>query len=252
MRGQPNVKGRGVDEPGGTRDRRAVTPAIVVSGVFVAACAVFAIAFVSARGGLQMPIAASQPAVAAASGGPEATAALTPSPVPPTPPVAPSVPPATPSPSLAPTVQPAPPTVVPSAEPASPIPTLQPGDPLLALPSCGEHLSCRRYVVVRGDTLSGIISRYRLDIDVVQALNPGHLLDPSLIVTNELLYLGRSPLARLDPCPNGEPCAIYVVQPGDTISQIAARYLLTTDALLAANPGLPRPIQPGQEIKLPV
>jgi nucleoid-associated protein YgaU len=240
-----------VDEEGGTRDRRAVTPAIVISGVFVAACAVFAVSFVSARGGLQMPIAASHPPVDVGSASLEPPAASNPSPVPPSPTIEPSSPPASPTPTITPTVQPPPPTVVPSSRPPSPIPTLAPGDPLLALSPCGDHPACRRYVVVRGDTLSGIISRFRLDIDVLQALNPGHLLDPSLIVTNELLYLGRSPLARLDPCPSGERCAIYVVQPGDTLSQIAARYLLTTDAILEANPGLPRPIRPGQEIKLP-
>jgi nucleoid-associated protein YgaU len=241
-----------VDDPGGARDRRTVTPAIVVSSVFVAACAVFAIAFVSARGGLQMPIAATQPPVAHASPGPTTAPELPPPLVTPAPTVAPSLPPVTAPASVVPTEPPPPTVLAPSPEPGSPIPTLEPGDPLLALPPCGEHVSCRRYVVVHGDTLSGIISRYRLDIDVVQALNPGHLLDPSLIVTNELLYLGRSALARLDPCPSGEACAIYVVQPGDTISQIAARYLMTMDAILEANPGLPRPIQPGQEIKFPI
>jgi LysM repeat protein len=107
------------------------------------------------------------------------------------------------------------------------------------------------YTVARNDTLSGIISRYRLDIDVLEALNPGRLANPGLIVTGQVLYLGRDPLARLDPCPNGEACALYVVQPGDSLAEIAARYLLTRDAILEANPGLPRPIQAGQVIKLP-
>jgi nucleoid-associated protein YgaU len=229
-----------------------VTPAIVISGVFLAACAVFAIAFVGARGGLQMPVAASHrpvavgselptagsPSLAVASPASSPAASIGPTLAPPT------LPPATPAPTIVP-----PPTAAPTAPAAGP--TLAPGDPLLTLPPCGTHLACREYRVVRGDTLSGIISRYRLDIDVLQALNPGHLLDPSLIVTNQLIYLGRDPLARLDPCPGGEACAIYVVQSGDTVSGIAARYLLTTDAILAANPGLPRPIQPGQEIRLP-
>jgi hypothetical protein len=152
-------------------------------------------------------------------------------------------------PSLVPTFAP---TSLPTNEPPFAVPTLAPGDPLLALPGCPDHQACVEYTVAHNDTLSSIISRYRLDIDVVKALNPGRLSNPSLIVTGELLYLGRSPFARLDPCRGGEACVIYVVQPGDTISQIAARYLLTSDAILAANPGLPRPIRPGQEIKLPV
>ena len=66
-----------------------------------------------------------------------------------------------------------------------------------------------------------------------------------------MLYLGRDPLARLDPCPNGEACALYVVQPGDSIAEVADRYLMTRAAILEANPGLPRPIVAGQVLKLP-
>jgi LysM repeat protein len=239
-----------VDDPGGARDRRTVTPAIVVSSVFVAACAVFAIAFVSARGGLQMPIAATQPPVAIVSMEPTELPQTTvpASTVAPT--IATTTPPASiPPPTVAPTIVP-PPTPAPSAA-TSPVPTLAPGDLLLALPACLEHPACRQYTIARGDTLSSIISRYRLDIDVLQALNPGGLSNPSLIVTGHVLFLGRSQFALLEPCTNGAACVVYVVRSGDTISQIAARYLLTSDAVLAANPGLPRPIVPGQEIKLP-
>jgi hypothetical protein len=232
------------------RDRRTVTPAIVVSAVFVAACAVFAIAFVGARGGLQMPIAATDAPVAVASEEPiEPTEAplVTEPPATPAPPTLP--------PTAAPTVAPPPPTVAPTVAPTPvptfAIPTLEPGDPLLALEECDDRPGCFEYIVVRGDTLSGIISRYLLDIDVLEALNPGRLSDPSLVVVGQLLYLGRDPLARLEPCPNGEACALYVVQAGDSIAEIADRYLLTREQVLDANPGLPRPIQPGQVIKLP-
>jgi hypothetical protein len=233
-----------VEDPSAAPDRRGLTPAIVASAVFTAACAVFAIAFVGARGGLQLPVAATDPPVAIAS-------------------VVPSVPPVTPSPALptaAPTNAPTPiPTTAPTAAatpqptplPTFAVPTLEPGDPLFVLAECPGHPGCFEYIVVRGDTLSGIISRYLLDFDVLEALNPGRLSDPSLVVVGQVLYLGRDPMARLDPCPNGEPCALYVVQPGDSLAEIADRYLLTSDAILAANPGLPRPIQAGQVIKLP-
>jgi LysM repeat protein len=167
---------------------------------------------------------------------------------PPTP--APLTPAPTPTSTVAPSAVP-PPTAEPSVAPTFAPPTLEPGDPLLALPACAGHPACRVYTVNRGDTLSGIISRYLLDIDVLEALNPGRLTDPGLIVTGQELYLGRDPLARLDPCPNGEACALYVVEAGDSIAEIAARYLLTRDAILEANPGLPRPILEGQVLKLP-
>jgi hypothetical protein len=239
-----------LDDATAPRDRRTVTPAIVVSAVFVAACAVFAIAFIGARGGLQMPVAATDPPVAVASD----------EPVEPTePPVATQPPatigPPTAAPTIVPTVAPPEPTVAPTVAPTPvptfAIPTLRPGDPLRVLDECDDHPGCFEYIVVRGDTLSGIISRYLLDIDVLEALNPGRLTDPSLVVVGQLLYLGRDPLARLDPCPNGEACALYVVQAGDSIAELAARYLMTREQILDANPGLPRPIQPDQVIKLP-
>ena len=228
-----------------------MTPAIVVSAVFLAACAVFAIAFIGARGGLQMPIAATDPPVAVASDEPvEATEP----PVVTQPPA--TIGPPTAAPTPVPTVAPTPeptlaPSVAPTPVPTFAIPTLRPGDPLLVLDECDDHPGCFEYIVVRGDTLSGIISRYLLDIDVLEALNPGRLTDPSLVVVGQLLYLGRDPLARLDPCPDGEACALYVVQAGDSIAEVAGRYLLTREQILEANPGLPRPIQPGQLIKLP-
>ena len=238
-----------MEDPRAAPDRRTFTPAVVASAIFVAACAVFAIAFVGARGGLQMPLAASEPPVAVA----------TDEPVQPTDPPIVTAPPATLAPptivpTAAPSVAPPPtaaPTVAPTPVPTFAIPTLQPGDPLLVLEECEDHPGCFEYFVVRGDSLSGIISRYLLDIDILEALNPDRLTDPSLIVVGQLLYLGRDPLARLDPCPNGEACALYVVQPGDSIAEIADRYLLTREQILDANPGLPRPIQPDQVIKLP-
>ena len=251
-----------MEDPTALRDRRTFTPAIVASSIFTAACAVFAIAFVSARGGLQLPVAASQPPVAAAS----ATASVDPIAVPTiepgpsllasSPPTAlPTPPPTLPPPSLPPTLlpesSPTPPIVTPAPPTPFVPPTLEPGDPLLALGECEGHPGCFEYVVVRGDTLSGIISDYLLDIDILEALNPGRLSDPSLIVVGQLLYLGRDPLARLEPCPDGEACALYVVRAGETINQLAARYLLTREAILEANPGMPRPIEPGQVIRLP-
>jgi hypothetical protein len=242
-----------VDDSGAARDRRTVTPAILASGAFLAACAVFAVAFVGARGGLEMPVAATNAPVAAASEEPPDQTEPPPSALP-TETSLVTAPPITAAPSLAPTVGPTivpPPTPTPTARPTSAVPTLQPGDPLRALPECHGHPGCVVYTIARFDTLSGIISRYLLDIDVLEALNPGQLSDPGLIRTGHILYLGRDPLARLDPCPSGEACALYVVQSGDSIGEIAARYLMTREAILEANPGLPRPIVEGQVIRLP-
>lgn len=223
------------------RERRVMTPAVIASALFVAACATFAISFVAARGGLHLVPGATPPPVAVATT--EPTLLPTPQPLPsPEPTVAPTAPPATPVPTLTPTLTP---TQAPFA-----LPTMKPGDPLLALDQCPGHPSCFIYIVQRSDTFNRILNRYDLKEAVILALNP-KLDDPSLIVVGQTLYLGRDRFARLDPCPNGERCFLYVVVKGDSVKDIAARYGITEDAIFAANPTMPHPIVPGLVLKLP-
>lgn len=239
LRGQP-------DQPE-HRERRILTPAVLASALFVAACATFAISFVAARGGLQMPVASTPPPVAVAST--EPTILPTPEPLTsPEPSLAPTEPPPTLEPSLEPTV---PPTLPPPSEPAGfALPSLPPGDPLLKLDQCPNHPVCFIYIVQRNDTMSRILNRYDLDLDVILALNP-QITDPSIIVVNRKMYLGRDRFARLDYCPNGERCFLYVVVSGDSLKDIAERYAITVEAIRGANPGMQIPIQPDQVIKLP-
>ena len=219
-------------------ERRILTPAVLAAALFAAACATFAISFVAARGGLQLPAAATPPPVARASS--EPTHLSTPEPLS-TP--QPSLPPSTPVPTLE-------PTLAPTAPPAFALPTLKPGDPLLDLDQCRDHPVCFIYIVQRGDTINKILNRYDLKLEVIQALNP-KLKDPSLIVVGQTLYLGRDRFARLDPCPNGERCFLYTVVKGDAVKDIAARYGITTDDILEANPTMPHPIVPDLVLKLP-
>jgi hypothetical protein len=221
------------------RERRILTPAVLASALFVAACATFAISFVAARGGLQLPIAATPPPVAIATA--EPTVVPTPGPL--STPAPSGAPPATPPPTLA-------PTPPPTQPPGFALPTLKPSDPLLDLEQCPNHPVCFQYVVQRGDTMNRILNRYNLNLDVVLALNP-KLDDPSLIVVGHTLYLGRSRFARLDPCPNGERCFLYVVIKGDSVKDIAATYGITEDAIFDANPTMPHPIVPDLVLKLP-
>jgi hypothetical protein len=218
----------------GQRQRRTLTPAVLASVVFVAACATFAITFVAARGGLQLPVGLTPPPVAIASS--EPTLEATPGPLP------------TPEPTVAASVAPIP-TAAPTVPPFA-LPTLKPNDPLLALEQCPGHPACFLYVVRRNDTMNRILNRYNLDVEVVLALNP-KLQDPSLIVVGQTLYLGRDRFARLDPCPNGERCFLYVVVRGDSVKDIAARYGITAQSILDANPTMPHPIVPHLVLKLP-
>ena len=221
------------------RERRTLTPAVVSAALFAAACATFAATFVAARGGLQLPVAATPPPVAVASA--EPTVLPPPEPL------------SSPAPSAG-TVEPSPiPTVEPTAPATTPpfaLPTMKPRDPLLALDQCPEHPSCFIYIVQRSDTFNRILGRYDLKEAVILALNP-KLDDPSLIVVGQKLYLGRNRFARLDPCPNGERCFLYVVVKGDSVKDIAARYGITEDDIFEANPTMPHPIVPGLVLKLP-
>jgi hypothetical protein len=233
-----------LDGPTGQLERRTLTPAVLASALFVAASAVFAVTFVAGRGGLDMPVASRGPVAVASPepsllgpSAPPATAVVTPAPA--------TLPPPTAAPPTA------APTVAPSAAPptAAP-PTLDPDDPLLALPECPDHPGCFVYVIQRFDTMSGIVSRYLLSLTVVLALNP-ELSDPSVIVTGQTLYLGRSPFVRLDPCPDQPACSLYVVVSGDSLAGIAARFGLTVEQIRDQNPGMARPLSVGQVIELP-
>ena len=236
-----------MDGPTGQLERRTLTPAVLASALFVAASAVFAVTFVAGRGGLDMPVASRGPVAVASPEpslpeptAPPATANATPAPatLPP-----PTMAPPTAAPTVAPTVAPTPGAPVPTA-------TLEPDDPLLALPACPDYPGCFLYVVQRSDTMSGIVSRYLLSLTVVLALNP-QVADPSVIVTGQTLYLGRSPFVRLDPCPDQAACSLYAVVSGDSLAGIAARFGLTVEQIRGQNPGMARPLSVGQVIEPP-
>lgn len=221
-------------------DRRTLTPAVLASALFVAACAVVAITFVASRGGLQMPVAPTGSAIAVASQAPT-----------PAPSVA--------APSPAPSASPAPrPTATGSPTPGS-VPTVPPSptpagspDPLTALPGCPDVPGCYEYLIRRGDSLSGVASRYLIPVSTVLALNP-EISDPGTIVVGQVLYLGRDPFLRLPPCDATPDCSLYTVRPGDRLSTIAGRFGITLEAILAANPAItdPNAIFSGQVIRLP-
>jgi LysM repeat protein len=104
------------------------------------------------------------------------------------------------------------------------------------------------YTVRAGDTVSGIAARYGLSTASVLALNG--LGWKSLIFPGQKLRLTGATSTSSSSTVGQRP-ARYTIKRGDTISGIAARYGLSTDAVLKAN-GLTRSsiIYPGQVIVL--
>jgi len=112
------------------------------------------------------------------------------------------------------------------------------------------------YKVASGDTVSGIAGRYGLSTASVLALNG--LGWKSTIFPGQVLKLS-SAAATAAPAPAPAPVAAapaasgrYTIVKGDTISRIAARFGVSTQAVLTAN-GLSASsiIYPGQSVAIP-
>ncbi|HEY2916078.1 MAG TPA: LysM peptidoglycan-binding domain-containing protein [Candidatus Limnocylindrales bacterium] len=239
--------------PGSRWGEGILTPAVAAAVVFVVLAGGVAMAFVGARGGLELPVAATgSPGIALASTSPTlapttpAPATSAPATLPPS--VAPSLV-TSPEPSApGPTASPAA-TVLPSLGP-TPGPS-SPADPLTALPACPDHPGCYEYTVRIGDSFTAVNDRFGLLLWITDALNP-EVADKGVIVVGQTLYLGRDPEARLDPCPDGAPCRLYVTRSGDTLSRIAARFGITVTGIEALNPALdPNAFGPGTLVRLP-
>lgn len=101
------------------------------------------------------------------------------------------------------------------------------------------------HTVTRGQTLNSIARLYNVPVQaIVQANN---IANPNLIYAGRVLII---PLSPAPPPPGSQ--TIYVVQPGDRLSQIAARVGSSVQALVIAN-NLPNAnlIYPGQVLYIP-
>ena len=95
-----------------------------------------------------------------------------------------------------------------------------------------------RHTVRRGDTLSGLAERYNTTVTEIRRQNN---LRSSRIYRNQVL--------RIQPG-TGTSARVHVVQRGETLSEIAARYGTTTSAIRAANNLRTSVIHPGQRLTI--
>ena len=88
------------------------------------------------------------------------------------------------------------------------------------------------YIVRRGDTLGNIAARFGVTVADILRANP-QITDPNAIRVGQRIIIprrGRPPVT-----PPGARRR-YVVRPGDTLGSIAARFGVTVDDILRANP----------------
>ena len=99
------------------------------------------------------------------------------------------------------------------------------------------------YVVQTGDTLTAIAARFGVTLAALEAANP-QITDPNHIFAGQVVTIPGSFPA---------PGPAYVVQTGDTLTAIAARFGVTLAALEAANPQItdPNHIFAGQVVTIP-
>ncbi len=134
-------------------------------------------------------------------------------------------------------------TVPPKPTTAPPKPPLPPGPPVPPKPPAVPPGGCT-HVVAPGETLYAIARRYGATVTELVTLNG--LVDPNRIYAGQTLVIPRC----APPVPPAQ-CIDYVVQPGDTLSGIAARHCDSVYAIAVRN-GIVNPdcIYAGQVIRV--
>jgi LysM repeat protein len=119
--------------------------------------------------------------------------------------------------------------------------TLAFAPPAAAQADCGES-----YTVVRGDTLFKIARQCGTTVSALRRANPEIKAD-NIIYPNQVLLLPGTII------PGTGTVDIYIIQRGDTLSQLAGKFKTTTAKLLELNPEIKNAniIYQGQRLSIP-
>ena len=115
-------------------------------------------------------------------------------------------------------------------------PAPAPAKPAPTKPAPAPKPQGRTYVVQPGDTLSAIAARFGVGINDISGYRSG---DPNVIYPNEVLTIGG-------PSTPASSKRTYVVQPGDTLSAIAARFGVGINDISGYRSGDPNVIYPDE------
>ena len=104
------------------------------------------------------------------------------------------------------------------------------------------------HVVEAGETLFAIAQRYGVPLDQLASAND--ITNPNTLRVGQRLVIPRGGAAPSD-SPDSN-VRVHIVQPGETLTAIAARYGVAPDAIMRAN-GLDNPnrIYTGQQLTIP-
>ena len=102
------------------------------------------------------------------------------------------------------------------------------------------------YTIRAGDTFYKIAQQYNISVDALIKANPG--VNPNRLQIGQVICI---PIAA-PPAPSCPGGFNYTIRAGDTLYEIARRYNITVQQLIAANPGIdPNRLQIGQVICIP-
>ncbi len=115
--------------------------------------------------------------------------------------------------------------------------------------NCGDY-----YKVQSGDWLSKIAVKCDVPVQTIIKLNP-KIENINLLYPGQTIYLTEEAIPEIPVTGDGSVSSeLYTVQPGDTLSEIAAQHKLSVSELLAANPSIDSKnlIYTGQLLSVPI